>query len=180
MTDDWAVRESVVEYETDWYIGGYDLVEHPDGSTKRYYWAKLPPAVVIVAEHDGEIVFVKQHRPAVGQSFLELPAGIVEDGESFEAAGARELNEETGFSPDTVELLQEYWVATGVLRHRRGVVVATELSQGEPSTDRHEFLDITTHPVATAIDRARAPPANDSTMTALLLAIEDGYIQPHE
>ncbi|MFW6437059.1 MAG: NUDIX hydrolase, partial [Halococcoides sp.] len=47
--DEFRVEESVVEYETGWYTGGYDRVVQPDGSTKRYYWAELPPAVVVVA-----------------------------------------------------------------------------------------------------------------------------------
>lgn len=32
---EWSVRESVTEYETGWYTGGYDRVEQPDGSTKN-------------------------------------------------------------------------------------------------------------------------------------------------
>jgi ADP-ribose pyrophosphatase len=58
---DWPVLTSAVEYETGWYTGGYDLVEQPDGSTKRYYWAELPDAVVIVAVTDGTLVMVDQY-----------------------------------------------------------------------------------------------------------------------
>jgi len=95
---DWPVVESVTEYETGWYDGGYDLVEQPDGSQKRYYWAELPPAVVIVASTGEEVIFVEQYRPTIRETQMELPAGIVEDGESFTTAGARELREE-GLDP---------------------------------------------------------------------------------
>lgn len=173
---DWSVRESVVEYETGWYTGGYDLVEQPDGSEKKYYWARLPPAVVIVPLLDDTVVFVEQYRPTVGEAFLELPAGIVEDGESYETAGARELVEETGYSPDRVTLLQEYWVATGVLYHRRGIVVAEGLAAGEPDREGNEFLTITTLERTDALDAAREPPANDATIEGLLLAAADGYL----
>ena len=173
---DWDVLETAVEYETGWYTGGYDLVEQPDGSTKRYYWAELPPAVVIVPITDGEVVFVEQYRPAVGEAFLELPAGIVEADEAFAEAGARELGEETGFVPAEVSLLQEYWVATGVLRHERAVVVATGLTAGERSLEGNEFLSVTTRPVEEAIAAARSAPANDATIEGLLLAAADGYL----
>lgn len=173
---DWSVRESVTEYETGWYTGGYDLVEQPDGSTKKYFWAELPPAVVIVPILDDEVVFVEQHRPAVGSTFLELPAGIVEDGESYETAGRRELEEETGYSPSAVTMLQEFWVATGVLRHRRAIVVAEDLTPGEPDRDGNEFLTITTRPVDAALEAAREQPANDATIEGLLLADADGYL----
>ena len=54
MTEGWELIESVTEYETGWYEGGYDLMEQPDGTRKRYYWAELPPAVVIVAVADDQ------------------------------------------------------------------------------------------------------------------------------
>jgi len=177
---DWDVVESIVEYETGWYTGGYDLVAQPDGSEKRYYWADLPPAVVVVPVVEGvdgrEVVFVEQYRPAVGERFLELPAGIVEGDESFAEAGARELAEETGYRAGDVTPLETFWVATGVLRHRRGVVVAEGLEPGETDRDGNEFLSVTTRPVEAALAAARASPANDATLEGLLLACSDGFL----
>jgi len=170
---DWPVIESVIEYETGWYSGGYDLVEQPDGSTKKYYWAELPPAVVVVARTDDEIVFVDQYRPAIGKQCLELPAGIVEDGESASTAAARELREETGFDPAGVSVLEEFWVATGVLRHRRAIAFAEGLEPTERDLDDNEFLTVTSVSVDEALAVARAEPANDATIEGLLLARED-------
>lgn len=176
MSEAWPVLERSVEYETGWYTGGYDLVEQPDGSTKRYYWAELAPAVVIVALTADSVVFVEQFRPTVGAHHLELPAGIVEASEGYEAAGRRELREETGYRAGDVALLQDYHVATGVLRHERGVVVATDLEPGQPERDANEYLSVVEVPRPRAIERARAPPTNDSSLTGLLLAEAEGYL----
>lgn len=174
--DDWQVVESVAEYETGWYTGGYDLVEQPDGSTKKYYWAELPPAVVILAVEDGAVVFVEQYRPVIGEHCLECPAGIVEDGESYEVAGARELREETGFDAGEITLLEDFYCSTGVLRHERGIVFAEELTPVEQNLDDNEFLSVHTIPVEDALAAAREDPANDATIEALLLAREDGFL----
>jgi len=180
MTDprdhDWPVIESVTAYETGWYTGGYDLVEQPDGSTKRYYWAELPPAAVVVAVVDEYVLFVEQFRPTIRETQLELPAGIVEDGESFTTAAARELEEETGFVPDSTALLQEFPTCTGLLRHRRGIVFAEGLTPGTRELDSNEFLTVRTVPVSEALDVARTPPTNDATIEGVLLAREEGLL----
>jgi ADP-ribose pyrophosphatase len=198
---EWTVIESVAEYDTGWYTGGYDLVELPDGETKRYYWAELPAAVVVVAVVDDpaslgledarrisppggsgssaegrSIVMVEQFRPTIRELCCELPAGIVEDGEDYATAGARELEEEVGLVPETVEVLEEFWCSTGVLRHARGIVWADGFTRGERRLDGSEFLDVVTVPAGDALDVARAGAGNDATLEGLLLAREDGHL----
>ena len=185
---DWPVLASEAEYETSWYTGGFDRVEQPDGSAKDYYWAELPPAVVVVAEDDGDVVFVDQYRPVVREQCMELVAGIVEESdgdtdetapesgrESYVAAGRRELREEAGFEAGELHFLQEFWTSTGVLRHKRGIVLATDLTETGRDLDDNEFLTVERVPVEDALAVAREPPANDATIEGLLLARADGY-----
>lgn len=187
MPPQWPVEASRTEYETDWFEAGYDLVTQPDGSTKRYYWAALAPAVVIVPiTADDHVLFVEQYRPTIREGHYELPAGIVDEHtggpadrvppKQYVTAGRRELREETGYRADSVEVLEQYAVATGVLRHRRGIVVATGLTEGRPDRDANEFLSVTAVPAADALSLARSAPANGATIAGLLLAQADGYL----
>ncbi|WP_416840276.1 NUDIX hydrolase [Haloferax sp. DFSO52] len=173
---DWPVLETKTEYETGWFTGGYDLVEQPDGTTKRYYWAELASAVVVVAVTDDHVVFVEQYRPNIRQTQLELPAGIVERGESFTDAAMRELREETGFEASSVSLLGDVWCTTGLLRHRRGFVFAEGLTPVERALDTNEFLSVRAFPIEEAIDRALEPPTNDATVEGVLLARNEGVL----
>ena len=184
---DWRVIDSRAEYETGWYTGGYDLVEQPDGTRKRYYWAELPAAVVVVAVVDDpasfalpgagrSVVFVEQFRPTIRELCYELPAGIVEAGESYAEAGRRELEEETGLLADSVDLIEAFWCSTGVLRHERGIVWADGFERGDRTLDGNEFLNVTTVPVDDALAVARSGAANDATLEGLLLATEDGLL----
>jgi ADP-ribose pyrophosphatase len=175
-THEWPVLESQTEYETGWYTGGYDRVEQPNGTEKQYYWAELPDAVVVVARHDDELILVDQYRPTIREQCLELPAGIVEDGESYSEAGRRELREETGFAAAGVSLLEEFWCSTGVLKHRRGIVFAEGLEPVEQELDDNEFLSVTTVPIEDALDVARREPANDATIEGILLARAEGLL----
>lgn len=173
---EWPVREVVVEYDEGWFVGGYDRVEQPDGTEKKYYWAELSPATIVVAVADDQVLFVEQYRPTVRNTQLELPAGIVEPGESYTAAGARELAEETGFEPSSTSLLQEVWCSTGVLRHKRGYVFAEGLEPVDVDHDSNEFLVPRTVPIDEALAVARELPANDATLEGLLLAKADGCL----
>ncbi|KAI0305855.1 NUDIX hydrolase domain-like protein [Multifurca ochricompacta] len=47
-------------------------------------------------------VIIEQYRPPIGKFIVELPAGLIDDGETPEKAAIRELQEETGYEADRV------------------------------------------------------------------------------
>ncbi len=104
---------------------------------KRGRWefasrAKGIRAVVILAEHDGNYVLVEQERVAVGGLSLELPAGLIGDvagDSSVEATAVRELEEETGFTAERIEVLGDFFASPGMLSESFTLVRAHGLTR---------------------------------------------------
>ncbi|MDH3456847.1 MAG: NUDIX hydrolase [Gemmatimonadota bacterium] len=60
---------------------------------------------VVALTPEEKVVVVHQHRFGTGQTTTEIPAGIVEAGETSREASVRELKEETGYVSDDWEYL---------------------------------------------------------------------------
>lgn len=92
-----------------------DSVSLPDGKTKKREIVVHPGAAAIVPlMDDGEtVLLVEQYRKAVERKTLEIPAGILEEGESPEECANRELIEETGFQALKLDKLIEFYPSPG-------------------------------------------------------------------
>ena len=74
-------------------------------------------AAVILALDDGHVLLVEQYRVPLGAPCLELPAGLVGDGEEAEEAAAaaiRELEEETGYRAERMVDLGRWFASPGM------------------------------------------------------------------
>ena len=94
-------------------------------------------AAVILAVEDGHVLLVEQYRVPLGKRCIELPAGLIGDdagGEDEDAAtaAARELEEETGYRADHIELLGEFWSSPGMVSESFTLVRAHGLEQVGP------------------------------------------------
>lgn len=103
-------------------------------------------AAVILAVVDGDVLLVEQHRVPLGGPCLELPAGLVgdqTDGEAIEAAAARELEEETGYRPERIEILGRFASSPGMVSETFHLVRATGLTQvGEGGGEEGEGITV--------------------------------------
>ena len=71
-------------------------------TTRRTGSAGVDAVAILALLHDGsgggdEMLLVTQYRPPVQAVTVELPAGLIDAGETPEAAALRELTEETGY-----------------------------------------------------------------------------------
>ena len=174
----WPVRDVAVEWETEYFQAGYDVVERPDGESTEYYWLDPADAVIVVAvTDDDEVVVVEQYRPRIRMETLGLPAGAIDEGEDADAAAARELREETGYEADRVTYVDTY-VPSGWTRYVRHVYFAEGLTPGEQDLDDGEYIDVETIPVDELVGtvHAREGPVNGGVLTPFLIVSEGGLL----
>ncbi|GGD96285.1 DNA mismatch repair protein MutT [Tsuneonella deserti] len=109
-------------------------------------------AAVIVAIDGGHVILVEQYRVPMGRASLEMPAGLVGDGdddgdEEAETAARRELEEETGYRAHSIEDCGLFYSSPGMLSESFHLFRATELERvGDGGGTASE--NITVHRVA--------------------------------
>jgi ADP-ribose pyrophosphatase len=97
---------------------------------------------VLLLDRDGQVRLVHQHRPCIGRTLIEVPAGLIDAGEKPEDAAARECAEETGYRPGKLEPLITYAHAEGYSTGFITLFLGTELLHtGALHTDPTEFVE---------------------------------------
>lgn len=134
-------------------------------------------AVVILAEYDGKVVIIEQPRVPLGnRKAIELPAGLVgdEDDKGVEETAVKELEEETGFTADRIEVVGEFFSSPGMVSEGFTLVRAHGLRKtGDGGGNEHEEIEVhlvARTDVAAFVKRKRSDGAAIDTKLLLLLA----------
>ena len=137
-------------------------------------------AVVILAEHDGKVVLIEQVRVPLGnRKCLELPAGLVGDEDpdaTVEGTAVKELEEETGFTAERIEVIGQFFSSPGMVAEGFTLVRAHGLRRiGAGGGNEHEEIDV--HLVARSdipafVERKRAERHAIDVKLLLLLAAD--------
>lgn len=120
-----------------------DRVVEPSGMEVEREVLRHPGAAVLLpVTHDGRVVLVRQYRYAAGEFLLEAPAGTIDPGERPEETARRELVEETGYFPNRLEKLVEFYPSPGILEEKMHLFAATDLEERTQSLDEDESLEV--------------------------------------
>ncbi len=113
----WTVRQSRVLLDRPWLRLREDHVVLPSGhEIEQFHVVDTRNWVAVLAlTGQGQIVIVDQYRHGLGRVSRELPAGVIDAGETPRQAAERELLEETGYAAGDWQLLSD--VSTEPSRH---------------------------------------------------------------
>jgi 8-oxo-dGDP phosphatase len=148
----WTVHGERPLLDTPWVRLRALDVEQPDGARCDYHVVRLRDVAVAAAVDDRRrVLMMWRHRFVTDTWGWELPMGLVEDDEEPADAAARELEEETGWRPETVRELIHAQPAAGITDSRHFVFRAQGLRRiGEPTerneSDRLEWIPLTEVP----------------------------------
>ena len=154
-----------------------DTCQMSDGTViENYYVNEYADWVnAVVLTEDDEIVLVEQYRHPGNDFYLEIPAGIIEEGELYEEAIRREVREETGYvSEQELIHLGEFMVNPATQTNK----VITFLMTGakrihEQELDETEVLEVKHFPFASMNEMIRNKKITQLfTVTAYQLAKE--------
>ncbi|MCM1569930.1 MAG: NUDIX hydrolase [Roseburia sp.] len=120
-----------------------DTMQLPNGNLAQWDLIDHKGAAAVVAVlDDGQLLMVRQYRNAPERVTLELPAGGLNGREEpTEKAAARELEEETGYVCDRLELLTSIYTTVAFCNEKIDIYLARGLRPGKQHLDEDEFLN---------------------------------------
>jgi ADP-ribose pyrophosphatase len=131
-----------VVFSTKWF---QIVMRKTAGSEDPHYLINSTDFVSIVAVNSqGKLLLVRQFRPAISGTSLELPSGHVETGETPEEAARKELLEETGHEGEKFELLAQLSPGIGRFTNRMWCYFVADARPVE-GYEREAGIDLVLH-----------------------------------
>ncbi|GAA2377392.1 NUDIX hydrolase [Catellatospora methionotrophica] len=167
----WIVHGSRNVYRSEWIRLNMTDVELPDGQRFEHHTVWMPAAAMTALLNDEEthVLLMWRHRFVPDLWNWELPGGLIDQGEEPAVAAAREIEEETGYRPRSLEHLVTFEPMIGMVNCPHHVYLGRGAEQvGEPTEttemERMQWMPLTEVP---ALIRA-GQVSNSGTLVALL------------
>ena len=123
----------------------YDWVKNPRNakSMKAVILESVDWVNIVAVTSEKKVVVVKQFRFGVAKTTVEIPAGIIDKGETPEQAAIRELKEETGYLFSSVDYLGKIAANPGILNNYTYMFITNgKYEKTEKQFDDNEDIEI--------------------------------------
>lgn len=154
-----------------------DTMQLPDGRTTEWDFINHDGAAAVVpVTKEGKILMVRQFRNALDRFTLEIPAGKLDDkNERTLVCAKRELEEETGYVAESMELLITLRTWLAFTNEKIDVYVAKDLIPTHQHLDEDEFIDVKAYTMEELKEKIFSGEIEDCKTISALLAYEVKY-----
>lgn len=154
-----------------------DTVQVPNGNIVAWdFIGHKGAAAVVPVREDGKLLMVRQYRNALDRYTLEIPAGGLNGAEepTLDAA-ERELEEETGYRSEDLELLITIRTTVAFCNEKIDIYVAHNLIKSEQNLDEDEFINVEAYSVEELSRMIFEGKIEDSKTVAAIMSYKDKY-----
>lgn len=155
-----------------------DTMQIPNGNIVKWDFIQHKGAAAVVpVDEQGRIIMVRQYRNALERYTLEIPAGGLQSAEepTMDAA-LRELEEETGYHAEHVEMLITVRTTVAFCNEKIDIYLATGLVPGKQHLDEDEYVQVGAYTLEELTEKIFAGEIQDSKTVAAILAYKDKYV----
>jgi 8-oxo-dGTP pyrophosphatase MutT (NUDIX family) len=141
----WRILSSEYRIETKFLRLRADRVELPNGDVVDDYFVRESRGfcIVFALTPDESVLLVRQYKHGACEIVVELPAGMIDEGETPERCAVRELAEETGYTGSAPQLVRTFLAdPTNATTRFHLFVVRDALRTCEPLLDVTEEIDV--------------------------------------
>lgn len=119
------------------------------GQICPYDYIVMREGVCILPIHGDHVIALREYRYPIRSWQIELPGGLIDDGEEPVTAAKRELQEETGYKAKEMIDLGAFYPSFGSTNEKIHLFAAVCEEQGESSLETAEVLDLQEMPIET-------------------------------
>ena len=175
----WKQESRREMYKTPVFSIQESLCRSPQGEPGRFTVIDAPDWAIVIplleTEQGRKFVMVRQWRHGTQCLSVEFPGGVFERGEEGIQAAARELREETGYTPGRIRKLGEMSPNPALMSNRVHFFLAEDLRDtGRQYLDQDEYVDALLIPAEEVIANMGKPPYIHALMASALALYSGG------
>lgn len=131
LTSNSIYKGNITEYEV-------QEVKLPNGNKATREIVRHDEAAAIIPFINNKLVCVKQYRKPIEKVTVEIPAGLVDEGESTIQTAERELEEETAYKAGNLSLVTSFYTTPGFTDEKVYIYEANDLEMVEEPLEKDE------------------------------------------